>query len=320
MLAAVQTPRLLMAADATAKGDGQVTRMYRGVGRTAALTLALLLLGCGQEPPKDRPLSYWADPKNVEGDECVAVTAQAIMKSGLPYPNRTIEVVTDSAGQTQERVKTVDVWVGPHRYLLPAKLVSDNGAYEKNHPRRFWNLGGSLPHFWPAGEPGPVVDGMGSMVDVSIKCSVDPAYVASYGKGYRSNAEGIEKVRQKYEEQLRVSTQYPGTVTVSVREDLQMTEVLLDRKEEANGRRFWEASYWPLDRELKGPSEGVSGIGCTIRHDVQKRYGGRGWRCTSAFRLSPQASVSIDIYVSQLPHMPSIFDQVRQVFESSKQN
>lgn len=304
----------------TAEGDGHVTRVHLGGGPTTALTLALLLLGCGQESPKNRPLSYWADPKNVEGDKCVAVTAQAILKSGLPHPNRTIEVVTDSVGQSHERVKTVDVWVGPHRYVLPANLVRDNGAYEVNHPRRFWKLGGSLPNFWPSGEPGPVVDGMGSMVDVTIRCSVDPAYMASYGKGYRSNAEGIEKVRQKYEEHRR-SGSYPGTVTVSVREDLQMTEVLYDRDQEANGRRLWEASYWPLDRELKGADGSVSSIGCAyVRHDTQKRYGGVGWRCSAGLRLSPEAMVTIEIYVSQLQHMPTVFDQVRHVLETSRKD
>jgi hypothetical protein len=288
--------------------------------------LLAALCACGKEPPREpRPLSHWADPKNVEGDECVAVTAQAILKSGLPYPSRTTEVITDNAGQTQERIKAVDVWVGPHRYVLPAKLVRDDGAYEKNHPRRFWKLGGSLPRFWPAGEPGPVVDGMGSMVDVTIKCSVDPSYMASHGKGYRSNAEGIEKVRLKYEDNIRIlapERRAKASVTVSVREDLRMTEVLFDRAGTyTTGQPMWEASYWPIDRELKGPDGGVSGIGCVnVRHDIEKRYGGVGWRCSAGFSLSPEASVSIEVYVSQLHHMPAIFDQVRQVFESSKQD
>lgn len=292
------------------------------VGLTGMFVIAALV-GCKKaEDEYQRPVTYWADPKQAKGeDACVYATAQAILKSGLPYPHFGTETVQLDDGKAVQRNTTVDVWVGSTRFALPAKLVQSNVAYPTNRPERYWKLGGSLPHFWPAGEPGPEVDGMGSTVDITIRCSVEPAYVASWGKGYQSNAEGIEKAKQNYEKQLKDEPRYPGTVTVSVREDLGMTEVLLDRDQEANGRRYWEASYWPLTKELKGPSGNVSGIGCdNVRHDVQKRYGNRGWRCGVAMRITPEAVVSIDIYVSQLRHLPAIFEQVRQLFESAKRN
>lgn len=286
------------------------------------------LVGCKKPISEyDQPLSYWADPKQAKGEDgCVYATAQAILKSGLPYPHFGTETIQRADGSQAQRNTTVDVWVGSTRFVLPAKLVQSNGAYPTNRPERYWKLGGSLPHFWPAGEPGPEVDGMGSMVDVTIRCSVDPAYVASWGKGYQSNAEGIEKVKQKYLEDLKTSSperRDKASVTVNVRHDLGMTEVLYDRGGTyKDGQPQWAASYWPLNKELKGPDGGVSGIGCTTRHDPQKRYGGIGWRCTSAFSISPNTyvPVTIEIYVSQLQHMPAIFEQVRQVFETAKQN
>lgn len=65
---------------------------------------------------------------------------------------------------------------------------------------------------------------------------------------------------------------------MSVSGDLGMTEVLLDRGSEAHNQRYWEATYFPLRRELKDTEGGVSPITCRIRHDLPhaKRYGGVG--------------------------------------------
>jgi hypothetical protein len=264
-------------------------------------------------------VSFWADPKNTwDTWPCTHATAQAILKSGLPYPRFTYEEVQKPNGSKEQHRKTVDVWVGSTRYVLPAQLVVDNSMYWTNHPARFWKLEGSLPNFYPPGPRGPVIDGMGSMVQVTIQCSVDPAYIASWGKGYKSNQDGIQKVKEKYEEDLRIDSRYPGTVTVSVRDDLGMTEVLLDRKQEADGRRWWEASYWPLKGDLRSPDGAVSGIRCAIRHDPEKRYGKMGWRCSSSIALTPEATATIEIYVSQIANMPAIYEQVKRLFADAR--
>lgn len=295
----------------------------RWLSISIGLSLSVFLLSVLPKGPVDeynQPLRYWADPQQAKDqDPCVYATAQAIIKSGLPYPNFGIETIQRPDGTQATRNSTVDVWVGNTRFVLPAQLVSSNGAYPLNRPERFWTLHGSLPHLWPVGEPGLMVDGMDSMVDVTIKCSVRPDYVASWGKGYRSNAEGIEKVKQQYEQQLKNNPKYPGTVTVSVRKDLGMIEVLLDRAQEAKGRRFWEASYWPLDKELKGLDGSVSSIGCNTRHDVKKRYANISWRCQFGLSLAPHATAHVDIYVSQIQFAPTIFEQVRQLFEAAQQ-
>lgn len=304
--------------------------MRRMNSTTSLAIVAILLLtglvGCKKPVhPNDQPVSFWANPNNgLDEDPCTHATAQAIVKSGLPYPNFTYEEVAMPGGTTEKRIKTVDVWVGPTRFVLPGKLVKHNGMYADNHPMRFWDLGGSLPNFYPAGEPGPVVDGMGSMVDITIRCSVDPAYVAAWGQGYRSNQEGIEKVRAEYESDIdrRGRAKWPNAkVSVNQRQDIGMTEVLYERGGTYNdGQPMWEASYWPLQGELKSLSGNVSRIGCRTRHDPQHRYGGRGWRCSSSIGLGPHATATIEIYVSQIQHMPAIHEQVAQLFSNAKKN
>lgn len=248
---------------------------------TAICISALGLLAACEKTinPNDLPVSYFADPKNIGdrngNDPCSVASAQAILKSGLPYPHFTTYETTGRGGKPELRNKTVDVWVGSTRLVLPAELVRDNGMYAKNHPRRFWGLSGALPHFYPAGDPGPVVDGMGPMVDITIVCTIDPDKVASWGKGNRSNEEGIDSVKKRYEEDLKQRGQdkWPlAKVSVSRRADLEMTEVLYERGGIYNDNQpMWEANYWPLKIELKGPSGEVSSIGCTTRHDPQKR-------------------------------------------------
>lgn len=275
-----------------------------------------------QVNPNDLPVSYWADPKSLKEDgfgyanACSLASAQAILKAGLPFPNYGTEDELAADGKTvQQRIKTVDVWLGGTRFVFPAALVSSSG-YPAHNPNRFDGLQGTLPHFYPKGPPAPVKDGMGAMVDVKFVCSMDPNYVN--GKPYQSNEEAIERVVSRYQESAR-SPVAPGVVTVSVREDLGMTEVLLDRGSEAHNQRYWEATYFPIDRELRSSIGGISAIVCRIRHDpTHKRYGGVGHTCSSSIRMVPHARASITIYVSHLEHMPSIFDQVQQVILNAK--
>ena len=287
--------------------------------------VSVALTGC-EKPIRlnEQPVSFWANPKNkYDSDSCIHATAQAIVDSGLPYPNYTSEEITNAAGVKEKRVKTVDVWVGPTRYALPGKLVVRNGMYADNHPQRFWKLRGSLPNFYPVGDIGPEIDGMGSMVDVTIRCSVDPEYLASWGKGYQSNEDGIAKVKAQYEAEIERGYKNRPLAKVSVnrRDDLAMTEVLFERGGVYNdGQPMWEASYWPLEGELKGVGGNVSEIRCTTRHDTQKRYGKMGWRCTSAIDLAPDTIVLIEIYVAQIKNMPAIYEQVKQLFINAKQN
>ena len=283
--------------------------------------VAAALLGCGKpENPDDYPVSHWLK----DGEDCTRAAAAAIMKSGLPFPNFGTEELPGSASGVQppkRRITTVDMWLGPTRLVIPAKVAYSNGAYPQHHPRRYEGLRGSLPSFYPPGPPGAEIDGMGSMVDVNFKCWMDEKYAALWGKGYQSNAEGIEKVKAQYEKQLQELPQYPGDVTVSRREDIGMIEVLMDRRIEANGQRSWEASYWPISGELKGLAGSVSGIKCQTRHDAaEHRYGKVGWRCTSSMEVTANATAEIQIYVSQIQQMPAIFEQVKQLLVIAQQS
>ena len=283
--------------------------------------VAAALLGCGKpENPDDYPVSHWLK----DGEDCTRAAAAAIMKSGLPFPNFGTEELPGSASGVQppkRRITTVDMWLGPTRLVIPAKVAYSNGAYPQHHPRRYEGLRGSLPSFYPPGPPGAEIDGMGSMVDVNFKCWMDEKYAALWGKGYQSNAEGIEKVKAQYEKQLQELPQYPGDVSVNRREDIGMIEVLMDRRTEANGQRSWEASYWPISGELKGLAGSVSGIKCQTRHDAaEHRYGKVGWRCTSSMEVTANATAEIQIYVSQIQQMPAIFEQVKQLLVNAQQS
>jgi hypothetical protein len=261
-------------------------------------------------------VSHWLN----DTDACARASAAAIIKAGLPFPNYGTEPVAGAASGSQpaRRIKTVDVWLGDTRLVLPAELVYDSGGYAQHDPRRFNGLRGTLPNFYPAGPAAPVKDGMGPMVDVNFMCSMDEVYAKA--KGYQSREDGIEKVKAQYEKQLLVLPEYPGDVTVNRREDIGMIEVLLDRRSEANGQRSWEASYWPIKGDLESPDGSVSAIGCRTRHDSEKkRYGGVGWRCGSGIRLAPHAGAQIDIYVSHIEHMPAVYAQVKQLLLNAQQ-
>lgn len=302
--------------------DIQGSRMNTTKSTFGLILLACLcastLQGCKAENPNDLPVSHYLK----DDEDCTRASAAAILKAGLPYPNYgTVDEPRAASGVLpKRRIKTVDLWLGDVRFVIPAEVATTNPGYAEHHPRRFQRLGGALPNFYPPGPAAQVVDGMGPMVDVQFKCSMDPKYAATWGKGYRSNEEGIAAVKARYEEELRKDPRFPGTVTVNRREDIGMIEVLLDRYREANGQHWWEASYWPIDRELKGPSGAVSGIKCQIRHDPeQRRYGRRGWPCTASMSLTPNATAQIDIYVSHIQHMPAIYEQVKQLLLNAKQ-
>jgi hypothetical protein len=160
---------------------------------------------------------------------------------------------------------------------------------------------------------------MGAMVDVSFQCSMEPKSIATWGKRYRSNADVIEAAKKEYERKLTLDPSLPGTVTVSVREDLGMTEILMDVGKRPKG--FWEATYVPLHTELRGLDGGVSGIRCRTRHvpSPTDSYGGVGIRCGSAIRITPQVTAVVEIYVSHLEEMPKIYEQVKQVMINAKQ-
>lgn len=284
-----------------------------------SVLLSLCLSACKPaNPPEaaEHPVAQWLN----DNEDCTRASAEAIIKSGLPYPNRRFEPYVDEQGRQQKRVISRDMWLGPDRFVIPGEVLGSNPTWPEYHPRRYHRLAGTLPNFYPPGPSAGVVDGMAAMVDVHFQCSTDPKYAATWGTGYRSNEQGIEKVRAEYQKRAFNVPTHPGEVTLNHRLDLGMLEVLFERKSIATGVSTWEASYWPLDRELKGPDGAVSSIRCAIRHDPEmKRYGRRGWRCSSGFRLTPYANVRVDIYVSHLTHMPAVFDQVQQLLVNAKQ-
>ena len=298
------------------------------LSRIFLLGLFIGLLTACEKPvnPNDLPVSYWADPKtdhDVHGsDQCSIRNAQAIVKSGLPFPNYTTKDEYDSFSQTtKQRIVSTDFWIDGIRYVFPAEIVK-TGGYPRHHPKNHNGLQGSLPNFYPKGEYAPVKDGMGAMVDIDITCSLNADFLERVNSDKRimTLEEGIQYSIKHYEQELSGKTDYPGTVTVIRRDDLQMMEVLLDRKLEANNQRYWEAMYWPLNTEMRDFDGSLRPIGCSTRNDPQtpKRYGNRGWTCATGLRISPSTSISISIYVSHIDQMPKIFEQVKKVVINAK--
>lgn len=286
-----------------------------------AVFLMSLLLTC-RKPlnPNDLPVIYWATakPHEVSGSsDCSVASAKAILKSGLPYPNYgTVDELGKDGVTIKKRIKTVDVWIGETRFVFPAELIK-SGGYPANNPSNMTGMFGTLPHFYPKGEMAPNIDGMGAMVDVNFHCSMEPKSNAMWGTN-QTTEEQIQVTKKWYEERAK-SVDLPGTVTVSVREDLGMTEVLLKQGEWPKG--LWEATYFPLQTELRGLDGGVSAIGCGTRHESPMNpdhMGAGSIRCGAGMRVTPQASVGIAIYVSHIKDMPTVFEQVKQVVINAK--
>jgi hypothetical protein len=271
--------------------------------------------------PNDLPVSYWAtaEPHKVSGStDCSVASAKAILKSGLPYPNYgTVDEISKGDVTIRKRIKTMDVWLGGTRFVFPVEIVR-TGGYPERNPNNVRGLGGTLPHFYPKGEKAVDKDGMGAMVDVSFSCSMQPERTESWGKRYRSNAEAIDAAKKEYERSLARNPSMPGTVTVRVRDDLDMTEILMEVGSRPHG--FWEATYVPLHTELRGLDGGVSRIVCRTRHQPSPNltYGAGGKRCGSGIRITPQTTAVIEIYVSHLEEMPNVFEQVKQVIINAK--
>jgi len=278
------------------------------------LIIITTLSGCERENLNDKPLSYWIDYH----DSCVSGMAKAISESGLPYPYKT--VVNEKTGKEEQRAYAKDLWLGAERYVIPIEYASTRDAYSKSHPYRHMALsGGSLPNYYPAGPRAGVKDGMASRVDVRFQCSMDESYEKSVG--YRSNEEGIRDYTKRMQERAdgmnKVRKSTAAHVSVSVRDDLAMTEVLYEKGITDSS---WMAGYLPLDNKMISFDGSVSSIDCDKRHDpVERRYGNRGWRCASALRVNKNVSAIIEIYVSHLPAMPAIHQQVKQLLMDSKQ-
>jgi hypothetical protein len=123
------------------------------------------------------------------------------------------------------------------------------------------------------------------MVDVNFKCSMDEKYVASWGKDIQSNPEWVEKAQYEADAaQFDAKRSAPSRISVNRREDLGMIEVLDERggAKYTSGMPMWEASYWPLNGDLKGVDGFASAISCKTQHDlIEHRYGGVGWRCST---------------------------------------
>jgi hypothetical protein len=165
---------------------------------------------------------------------------------------------------------------------------------------------------------------MSAMVDVQISCSMEPSFVDLWGKGPRTNEAGVQAAKSAYDEnaaKFGSTRQRPPRTSIGRRDDIGMVEVLYERGGTyTDGQPMWEATYFPLTGELKRPDGTVAGIACSTRHDgTLARYGSRGWRCSSAMHVTPNIFANVEIYVAHVQHMPTVFEQVKQLLMTAKQ-
>jgi len=170
-----------------------------------------------------------------------------------------------------------------------------------------------------------VKDGMAAMVDVKFRCSMDKRYTENWHRQVKNRLEMLSTARQRLQKEAdrqnnHESSTTTATVSVSIRDDLNMTEVLLDRGyPDDQNPKAWKAYYLPLEGEMHSFNGRRSGISCKARHDpIERRYGKSGWRCSSGILINQHASASIDIYVPHIEAMPDLYRQVKQLIIDSK--
>lgn len=290
--------------------------------RTSWMLLVVVVVffgGCQKpENSNDWPVSHWLN----DNDACVRSSVGEILKSGLSYPHFSTSDDFQKNGLSDAPVKTVDVWVGQTRFVIPSQIVVSNGSYPEHHPRRYYGLHGTLPNFYPMGDSAGIKDGMTAMVEVIFGCSMKTRV---WGNGPRSSSDGLKWAKARYEEDARKYgsiRQFPPKISINQRIDLGMVEVLYERGGTyKDGRPMWEATYWPLDSDMIGPDGSVSGISCTTRHDGDlARYSGQGWRCSSSMALTATSGATIQIYVSHIRQMPAVFNQIKNLLLIAQQS
>ncbi|MDF2445813.1 MAG: hypothetical protein K0S46_1049 [Moraxellaceae bacterium] len=243
---------------------------------------------------------YWLD----DPDPCVRASADAIMKSGLPYPR--YEKAADG------KILFKDMWIGGTRFVVPSAIGNTMG-YEAHHPSRHHGLMGSLPNFYPPGPSAEMAGRVSPSVFVRFSCSMDERYVASWGSGYRSNAEGIAAVTARFKsENVPPGTLRP-TVEVILRQDIGMIEVLKDSGPREDGSRMQQAAYWPIGKEQKAPDGSVSEIACDGRNIPGYMNGRIFVTCRSTMKVTPNVTARISVYSPYIEHMPAVYGQVKSV-------
>lgn len=101
------------------------TRMSR-LSMSLWVLFSLLAVGCKPEPKPDVPpgAQYLKD-----NEDSTRASAEAILKSGLPYPNSQFETDVDEKGRQKQRLVARDMWLGPDRFVIPGEVVGSNPSW-----------------------------------------------------------------------------------------------------------------------------------------------------------------------------------------------
>lgn len=269
--------------------------------------LALGLLGCKSENPNDYTVSHWLkDP-----DPCVRKTAAAIVASGRPWPNETLD--------DKHRLVRFDFWVGDQLYDLPASVpIRYNNFSPRAHPLKYSVVTGNGEEF--LGVPREhqktgAAGGVGATLSGNVYCRIDLPPSERIENAPYSSATRTEALRQYQRSLERLTDRIAGTV-ISDRQDIRMTEF----RSQAKATDRQSGGYFPLDRDIEQTIDGrrvVKVIRCSKAYDPDAPLDVAAL-CHSWIYLGPGLWIEFQVYPQMLPIVPDLHDKLLAIFEQSR--
>jgi predicted small lipoprotein YifL len=309
------------------------------------------------------PVSHWLnDPDPCVRKTAAAIIKSGLPYPNIVRKDPA--TVTERDKRLGNDVISYDAWVGDVRLVIPAKYAAVS-ALPVNHPKRVTGIIGNMPDFYPAGPPGPLLKRQGSFFGAGLTCSPTldepkeveqyPYYTAyplpySTEQGIATDKANFEKeaarlrafdMNTKFHEESIASTQkafqaqarenweyhksHPPKVTINRRDDLGMTEILLERGGEGHyhkgtasfdegiSKAIERASYWPY-KELKSADGYITNFACEDAHYAQDNYVYMTpfFHCRGRAHWSKDINLHFGFDVAYLAHAIPAYKQANQ--------
>ncbi|MEO5671715.1 MAG: hypothetical protein ABIR26_13560 [Ramlibacter sp.] len=268
--------------------------------------------GCSRhEDPNDYPVSYWLN----DPDPCVRKTAAAIVASGRPWPNETLN--------DKHQLMRFDFWIGDQLYDLPAEVpIRYNNFSPKAHPLKYSVVTGNADAFLGVSQKerhvGSRHPGVPATLFGDVRCNsgeLPSKWKENWWPMSTTRHEAIKYFAQAYESNReRVSR-----TEVNERTDIRMTEIkAFDRVTQG----ATSAMYFPTDRNLVqkvGDRSVIKPIHCHNAYDPGARVH-LADLCHSWIYLGPGQWIEFQVHQQMLPIVPDIHDKLVSTFEKYRKN